>query len=165
MRSEIAGDLGAFFHIAADDEVGRRRATAIAFKSGIAAIEARDHLLAAVSARRFSIDQGLRLGPPFLAFATVADAAQEMQRPQNFRQPLQVVIIGHWLIRHGRILPGRLRRPRGLRSRFVCRVSPHSMLRRVILNDAHDAQMIVPFSVSHALSAQRRATGRESSKT
>ena len=24
MRSEIAGDLGAFFHIAADDEVGRR---------------------------------------------------------------------------------------------------------------------------------------------
>jgi hypothetical protein len=35
----------------------------------------------------------------------------------------------------------------------------------VILNDVHDAQMIVPFSVSPALSAQRRATLRESSKT
>jgi hypothetical protein len=35
----------------------------------------------------------------------------------------------------------------------------------VILNDVHDAQMIVPFSVSHALSAQGRATVRESSKT
>jgi hypothetical protein len=29
----------------------------------------------------------------------------------------------------------------------------------VILNDAHDAQMIVPFSVSHAFRAQRRKTG------
>ena len=73
-RSEIAGDLGAFFHIAADDDVGRRRATAIAFKSAIAAIEARDHVLATVSARRFGIDQGLRLAPPFLAFAAVAIA-------------------------------------------------------------------------------------------
>src|SRR6516162_5259372 len=35
----------------------------------------------------------------------------------------------------------------------------------VILNDQHDAQMIIPFSVSPALSAQRRATLRESSKT
>ena len=35
----------------------------------------------------------------------------------------------------------------------------------VILNDVHDAQMIVPFSVSHAASAQRRATVQESSKT
>ena len=34
----------------------------------------------------------------------------------------------------------------------------------VILNDEHDAQMIVPFSISHTLRAQRRATGRESSK-
>ena len=58
-RSDIAGDPGAFFHIAADDDVGRRRATAIASKTGIAAIEARDHVLAAVSARRFGIDQGL----------------------------------------------------------------------------------------------------------
>jgi precorrin-6x reductase len=35
----------------------------------------------------------------------------------------------------------------------------------IVLNDDHDAQMIVPFSVSHALRAQRRATGRESSNT
>jgi hypothetical protein len=35
----------------------------------------------------------------------------------------------------------------------------------VILNDEHDAQMIVPFSVSHTFSVQRRATVRESSKT
>ncbi len=29
----------------------------------------------------------------------------------------------------------------------------------VILNDEHDAQMIIPFSVSHAFRAQRRRTG------
>ena len=34
----------------------------------------------------------------------------------------------------------------------------------VILNDEHDAQMIVPFSVSPMFGAQRRATVRESSK-
>jgi hypothetical protein len=126
--SDIAGNLGAFIHIAADDDVGRWRANAIALlKTAIAAIEARDHLLAAVSARRFGIDQGLRLAPPFLAFAAVADAAQEMQRPQNFRQPLQVVIIGQ-----RRILHGRLRRLRGLRRRFVGRMlrRPHSMVPR-----------------------------------
>jgi hypothetical protein len=30
----------------------------------------------------------------------------------------------------------------------------------VILNDQHDAQMIIPFSVSHTFRAQRRAAGR-----
>ena len=34
----------------------------------------------------------------------------------------------------------------------------------IVLNDDHDAQMIIPFSVSDTLRAQRRATGRESSK-
>jgi hypothetical protein len=29
----------------------------------------------------------------------------------------------------------------------------------LVLNDDHDAQMIIPFSVSHALRAQRRKTG------
>jgi hypothetical protein len=29
----------------------------------------------------------------------------------------------------------------------------------IILNDEHDAQMIIPFSVSHAFRAQRRGTG------
>jgi len=78
----ISRALGAFFHIAVDDDVCCRRANAIGLlKAAIAAIEARDHLLAAVSARRFGIDQGPRLAPPFLALAAVADAAQEMQRP------------------------------------------------------------------------------------
>jgi hypothetical protein len=82
VRSDIAGDLGAFFHIAVDDGVGHRRATVIGlFKTAIAAIEAREQLFAAVSLRRFGIDQGPRLAPPFLALAAVADAAQEMQRP------------------------------------------------------------------------------------
>jgi len=35
----------------------------------------------------------------------------------------------------------------------------------IVLNDDHDAQMIIPFSVSPMLRAPRRATGRESSKT
>ena len=35
----------------------------------------------------------------------------------------------------------------------------------IVLNDDHDAQMIVPFSVSPALRAQCRAKGQESSKT
>ena len=30
----------------------------------------------------------------------------------------------------------------------------------VILNNQHDAQMIIPFSVSHTFRVQRRATGR-----
>jgi hypothetical protein len=34
----------------------------------------------------------------------------------------------------------------------------------VILNNEHDAQMIIPFSVSHTFRAQRRATVRESCK-
>ena len=56
---------------------------------------------------------------------------------------------------------------RKLIKRILFRVGhdPVEAWKVVILNDAHDAQMIVPFSVSHALSAQRRATGRESSKT
>ena len=29
----------------------------------------------------------------------------------------------------------------------------------IVLNDDHDAQMIIPFSVSHAFRAQRRKTG------
>jgi hypothetical protein len=60
VRSDIVGDLGAFFHIAAGDDVGRRRANAIGLlKAAIAAIEARDHLLAAGSTWRFGVDQRL----------------------------------------------------------------------------------------------------------
>jgi hypothetical protein len=35
----------------------------------------------------------------------------------------------------------------------------------IVLNDDRDDQMIIPFSVSDTLRAQRRATGRESSKS
>ena len=35
----------------------------------------------------------------------------------------------------------------------------------IVLNDDHDAQMIIPFSVSHTPRARRRAIGRGSSKT
>src|SRR6516162_5865711 len=57
-RSDIAGDLGAFFQITANNDIGGWRATAIGlFKPAIAAIEARDHQLMAVSARRFGVDQ------------------------------------------------------------------------------------------------------------
>jgi hypothetical protein len=158
VRRDIVGDLGAFFHITADDDVGRRRANAIGlFKTAIAAIEGRDHLLAAVSARRFGIDQGLRLAPPFLAFAAVAHAAQEMQRPQNFRQPLQVVIKGQ-----RRILPGRLRRPRGLRRRFVGRRRrrPHSMVWRAPTPTPTVAPVIVPVIAPELRPRRPRARGR-----
>src|SRR5215467_30686 len=137
-----------------DDDVGRRRANAIGlFKTAIAAIEARDHVLATVSAWRFGIDQGLRLAPPFLAFAAVADAAQEMQRTQNSRQPLQVVIIGQRRILHGRLRRLRLRRLRlrrlrlrrlrGMRPLFVRR-SPHSMVQRAPTTTPAVARVIVP---------------------
>ena len=60
-RSDIAGDLGAFFQIAADHDLGGRRADVVGLlKAAIAAIEARDHLLVAVSARPFGIDHGMR---------------------------------------------------------------------------------------------------------
>src|SRR5215472_3792596 len=86
---DVARDLGAFFQIAVDDDIGRGRAIAIGLlKTAIAAIEARDHLLATGSGRRFGVDQRLRLVAPFLALIAVAYAAQEMQRAENFRQAL-----------------------------------------------------------------------------
>src|SRR5579872_3837307 len=111
---DIARDLGAFFQIAVDDDVGGRRAAAIGLlKAAIAAIETCHHLVAAVAARRFGVDQRLRLVAPFLAFIAVANAAQEMERAKDLRQALQVVIIGG-----GFVLQGRRGRRRGLRRQF-----------------------------------------------
>ena len=62
-------------------------------KAAIAAIEACDHLIVAIAGGRFGVDQRLGFGAPFLALARVADAAQEMQRAQNLRQPLQVMVV------------------------------------------------------------------------
>src|SRR5215469_796364 len=101
---DVAGDLGAFFQIAVDNGVGGRRAAAIGLlKTSIAAIETRDHLLAAGSARRFGVDQRLLLRAPFLAFVAVANAAQEMECAEDFRQPLQVAVIGGGLVLQRRL--------------------------------------------------------------
>src|SRR6516162_1675770 len=112
---DIASDLGAFFQIAADDDIGGGCAVAVGLlKAAIAAVETRHHLLAAGSARRFGVDQRLGLGAPFLAFVVVANAAQEMQRAEDFRQSLQVAIVGGRLILHARLR----RRCRRLRRQF-----------------------------------------------
>jgi hypothetical protein len=53
------------------------------------AIEARDHLLAAVSARCFGIDHGLRLAPPPAQTSGSPEAAvQDTGEPQPLREPL-----------------------------------------------------------------------------
>src|ERR1700676_3721897 len=91
---DVASDLGALFEIAANDEVGRGRARPVALlEAAIAAVEARDHLIVAAARRRFGVDQRLRFGAPFLSFGVVANAAQEMQRADDFRQPLQIMIV------------------------------------------------------------------------
>src|SRR5262249_16262408 len=69
----------------------------------------------------------------------VADATKQMHRPHNFRQPLQVARIGRLRILRGRFL----RRPRGLRRRFVCRSMP-SMVRRVPTTTPAVAPVIAP---------------------
>src|ERR1700722_6740326 len=82
----VAGDFGALIEIAVNDDVRRRRARPVALlEAAIAAIKARDHRVMAVARRRFGLDQRLRLGAPFLAFIAVADAAEEMQRAEDFR--------------------------------------------------------------------------------
>src|ERR1700722_4558759 len=85
-RGDVTGDLGALFEVAVNNDVGRRRAGPVALlEAAIAAIETGDHLVVAVARRRFGIDQRLRLGAPFLALVAIANAAQEMQRAENFR--------------------------------------------------------------------------------
>src|ERR1700726_2515139 len=91
---DLAGDMGALFEVAADDDAGLRRAAAVALlEAAIAAVEARHHLIVAVAGGRFGLDQRLCLGAPFRAFVAAANAAQEMQRAEDFRQPLQIVIV------------------------------------------------------------------------
>src|SRR6202451_2305418 len=91
---DLAGDMGALFEVALDDDAGRRRAAAVALlEATIAAVEARHHLIVAVARGRFGVDQPLRLGAPFRAFVAAANAAQEMQRAEDFRQPLQIMVV------------------------------------------------------------------------
>src|SRR5271167_2947633 len=96
---DVAGDFRALFEVAADDDVGGWRAGPVALlEAAIAAVETCHHLIVAVAARRFGVNQGLRLVAPFRAFIVVADAAQEMQRAKDFREPLQIRIVGSGLI-------------------------------------------------------------------
>src|SRR5580658_1087862 len=82
---DVTGDFCAFFQIAADDDVGRRRAGSVALlEAAIAAVEARDHLVVPIAGRRLGIDQGLRLVAPLLTFIGITDTAQKMQRAENF---------------------------------------------------------------------------------
>src|SRR4029077_9157634 len=93
-RGDLAGDMGTLFQIAADDDAGRRRAAAVALlKTAIAAVEACHHLIVAVAGGRFGLDQGLRLVAPFRPFIAAAQAAQEMQRAEDFGKPRQIAIV------------------------------------------------------------------------
>src|SRR5262245_12860296 len=67
-RRHLAGDLRTFFQVAANDQVGRRRAGAIALLvAAIAAIEAGDHTHAPLAARGLGVDERLHFVAPFLA--------------------------------------------------------------------------------------------------
>ena len=97
---DLTGHFGTLGEIAADGEVGGRRAGAIALlKRAIAAVEACDHQIAPLSGRRFGVDERLCLVAPLLAFVGAAYPTQKMQRAENLRKPLQVAIVGS-----GRIL-------------------------------------------------------------
>src|SRR5580698_2046167 len=86
---DIASDAGTFFQITPDHNCRRGGAGPVALlEAAIAAVEACDHLIVPVAGRRFGINQGLRLLAPFLAFIGSADTAQEMQRAEDFREPL-----------------------------------------------------------------------------
>ena len=92
-RGDIAGDLGAFVEIAADCDVGRRRASAVGLlEPTVAAIEARDDLSPPVAARGLGVEQGLHLVAPLLTFVGPADRTQIMERAHDLAEPLQVVV-------------------------------------------------------------------------
>src|ERR1700712_4129089 len=92
-RRQIARDLRAFLDVAADRYRGGGGAGAVGLlKTVIAAVEAGDHAGAAVAGRGFGIDQRLHLIAPFGALVGAADAAQIVQRAENFGQPLQVAV-------------------------------------------------------------------------
>src|SRR5690242_22537 len=65
---DIAGNPCAFFKIAADRDVGGRRATAVGLlKTAVTTIEAGDHPLLSLAGRRFGVDQRFHLLAPLLA--------------------------------------------------------------------------------------------------
>src|ERR1700691_268451 len=93
----FARDFGAFLEVTPNGEIGGRSAGAIALlERAVTPIKARDHLLVPLAGRRFGVDQRLRFHAPFLALVGAANAAQEMQRPEDLGKSLQVSIIGDW---------------------------------------------------------------------
>src|ERR1700757_4382778 len=89
-RRHLAGDLRAFLEVAANDQVGRRCAGAIALLvAAIATVEARNHTQASLSARGLGVDEGLHLVAPLLAFVGAADVAQIVQRAEDLGEPLE----------------------------------------------------------------------------
>src|SRR5262245_59926457 len=89
---DVARDAGAFCQVAADGEIGRRRAGAVSLlETLVAAIEARDHAAPPFSARSLGVNQGLHLDAPFLPLLGLADGTQVVQRAEDFRQPLKIV--------------------------------------------------------------------------
>src|ERR1043165_657763 len=94
-RRDVAGDLRAFLEVAADRVVGGGRAGAVGLlEAAVAAVEARGETLAPLAARRFGIEQRLHLVTPDLPLARATQVAQVMQRAEDFRQPLQIALIG-----------------------------------------------------------------------
>src|SRR5215475_5548485 len=94
-RRHIAGDLGTFLEVAANDQDGRRGAGAIALLvAAIAAIEAGDHTRAPLTARGLGVDEGLHLVAPLLAFIGAADIAQIVQRAEDLGEALEAAVEG-----------------------------------------------------------------------
>src|SRR5271166_4268031 len=94
-RSHVANDLGAFFQVSANDEISSRRAGPVALLIAmIPAVEAGDHARSAVAAWRLGVDQGLHLVAPLLALIGAAEAAQIVQRAEDFGEALEAAVEG-----------------------------------------------------------------------
>src|SRR5215469_13946996 len=82
---DVARDSGALVEIAPDRQVGGSRAGAITLlKSPIAAIEARHQPVAPFPTRGLCLDQRLHFVAPGLTLVGTTDAAQMVERTQNF---------------------------------------------------------------------------------
>src|SRR5579859_1552041 len=89
-RRDFAGDLRALLKVAADGEVGGRRAGAVGLKIGpVAAVEMGDELGAPLPRWRFGVEQRLHLGAPLVALIGAADAAQVLQAAEDLGKPFK----------------------------------------------------------------------------
>ena len=94
-RGDVAGDLGALFEIAADGNIGSRRAGAVGLLiTAVTTIETCHDLLPPIAARRLGVDESLHLIAPLLPLVGPAQCAQVVQRTHDLGEPLQVAVIG-----------------------------------------------------------------------